>query len=405
MGYFPDTVKGISWAGGLRVATRLVAALKILVLARILTPAQFGVFGIAALILSFAEIVTETGINVFLIQEKDRSDKFIDTAWVVSIARGILIALAIIVAAPFIVGFFNSPKAYPLLLLISLVPFIRGFINPSVVKLQKELRFDKEFWFRFLTFFVDASSAVGLTLLLKDPAGLILGMIIGVIFEVVLSFFIIKPTPRFVFNFTLVKVVVSRGKWVTASGIFDYLFRNVDDMAVGRMLQASSLGLYQMAYKISELPITEVAIVISRVTFPVYAKISDDLTRLRRAFIKTMFVICLLVIPVGIVIVLFPAQIIELILGSQWLAAASALQVLAIFGIFRALSGSISTLFLVLKKQELVSFVTFTGMMGLAIFVVPLTARFGLVGAAFAAVVGSLAGLFVALYYAWKILR
>jgi len=93
MGYFKDTLTGLSWMGGLRGSTRVIAFVKILVLARILSPFEFGVFGIAMLFLSLLEIISETGVNIFLIQEEDNIDSFLDTAWVVSILRGLFIAI------------------------------------------------------------------------------------------------------------------------------------------------------------------------------------------------------------------------------------------------------------------------------------------------------------------------
>ncbi|MBI3070131.1 MAG: oligosaccharide flippase family protein [Candidatus Levybacteria bacterium] len=395
MGYFSTTIKGLSWAGALRLSTRLIAFLRIAILARILTPAQFGVFGIAAFVLVFVEILTETGINVFLIQEKKKIDEYIHTAWIVSIIRGILIAIVIILLAPFIASFFNSAESYSLLVLMGAVPFIRGFINPAIIKFQKELEFQKEFWFRLLIFFVDAATAIILVFLLREPIGLVWGLITGAILEVILSFLLVKPRPRFVFEKARVQRVVGRGKWVTFAGIFDYLFRNLDDMSVGKLLNTSSLGLYQMAYKLSELPITEIAVVAQKVTFPVLTKISNDKKRLQGAFFKMMFGICGLVIPLGVLLIVFSRQV----------SATSVLQVLAIFGVIRAISGSVSTLFLAIQKQEFVTLVTFANMAGLAVTVVPLVLMFGMVGAGIAAIIGSLLGLFVSLYFAMRILK
>ena len=88
MGYLKDTIKGLSWMTALRAVTRGLAVVKIAILARILLPSQFGNYGIALLVLGFLEVLTETGINVFLIQEKDDPQKYLNSAWVVSIARG-----------------------------------------------------------------------------------------------------------------------------------------------------------------------------------------------------------------------------------------------------------------------------------------------------------------------------
>jgi len=92
--------------GGLRVSTRLLAFVKIAILARILTPSQFGLFGIALLVLAFLETMTESGINIFLIQEKAKLERYNDTAWLVSIFRGLLISLIIFLSADAISSFF-----------------------------------------------------------------------------------------------------------------------------------------------------------------------------------------------------------------------------------------------------------------------------------------------------------
>ena len=93
MGYFKDTLKGLSWMGALRGAGRLMAVIRIAVLARLLAPQQFGLFAIASLAIALLEMLTETGINVFFIQEKDRVKTYLDTAWMISIVRGFVIFL------------------------------------------------------------------------------------------------------------------------------------------------------------------------------------------------------------------------------------------------------------------------------------------------------------------------
>ena len=93
MGYTKDAIRGISWIGFFRIATRGISYVRIVILARILTPSQFGAVDIALLTLSITEIFTETGINIFLYQQKEKIDKYINTAWVVSIVRGLFIGL------------------------------------------------------------------------------------------------------------------------------------------------------------------------------------------------------------------------------------------------------------------------------------------------------------------------
>ena len=380
----------------LRGSTRGMTLLKTIILARILSPSQFGVYGIAVLVLGLLEILTETGINIVLIQEEGKTDEYISTAWVVSIIRGILISIVILIIAPFMASFFNSANALNLIRFAALIPLVRGFINPSVVKFQKELAFNKEFWFRSFIFLVDTSFAIALGILTKSEYALIWGMFVAAIFEVVISFFAAKPRPSLEFDSTKVKKVIGRGKWITFAGTFEYLFQHIDDIAVGKILGTGPLGLYQQAYRVSTLPISEVGEVFNKVTFPTYSKISEDRHRLRKAFLK---------VKAGMLLFFFAKEVVLILLGEKWLGAVGALKVLAIFGILKSISNSAYSLFLSVRKQEIVTLITLVGILAMIIPLIPLVNRFGIVGAGYATIIGAAAGLPVVFYYLAKVFK
>lgn len=389
MGYTKSAIIGVSWLGAARAATRFGSLIRTAILARLLTPAQFGIFGMAALVLAFLEIMVETGVNVVLIQEKDDVKEFINTAWVISIIRGIMISILIILSTPLVILFFKTSELTGYILLISMVPFIRGFINPAIVNFQKDLKFHLEFKFRTAIFFVDATVAIIITLITMTPVGLIWGLIAGALAEVVISQLFVKPRPRFKLDSKKAKTIVGRGKWMTLAGIFNYFSSQGDDAVVGRIMDSTALGLYQVAYKISTLPLTEVTQLINKVTLPVYVRISDDKKRLRRAFVRTMIAITLIVVPISLVIYLFPNFVINILLGSKWSAAVPVLKVLAVFGVIRALIGVPHSLFLSLKKQRVVAISMLLETIGLAIFIVPMVNRYGIVGAANATILST----------------
>ena len=385
--------------GGFRGMSRLIALGRTAILARLLLPVQFGAFGVATLVLAFLEVFTETGINIFLIQENKDIDDYIDTAWIISIIRGIVITLFIILLARPIALFFDSPDSYNLILLISVVPLLRGFLNPSVIKFQKNLEFNKEFYMRTSVFVFESITAVILAYLTRSAIALAWSFIFGIILELILSYILVKPIPKFSFEFKKAKKIIERGKWVTASGVFMYLSQQGDDAFVGKIINVASLGLYQMAYKISTLPLTEVTQVVGKVTFPVYTKIANDTARLKRAFIKTVVAMSIVIIPIGLILFFFPREVITFILGPNWLGAQDVLRVLAIFGIIRALIGAPNAVFYALKKQKWTAHVLFAQLVGLALFIYPLTKSMGIVGAGIAAIISSLVSLPVSMYY------
>jgi O-antigen/teichoic acid export membrane protein len=405
MGYTKNVITGISWTWALTLSTRVISFLSIILLARILNPSQFGIYGIAMLVMALLEVLTETGVNVILIQEKGKIEAILDSAWVVSIIRGIVIAALMLVLSPFVALFFNSPSSLTALLLLAIVPFLRGFINPSEIRFQKELNFKKEFLYRLIILVFGTSISISLALITHSVNSLILGLIAGVILQVLLSFLFISPRPRFVIDRKYFSGILNNGKWITLSGIFNYLFHNFDNIVVGRLLGTGGLGLYEMAYNISMLPITDVSDVISKVTFPVYAVISDDTRRLRKAFLKTLLFVSMVSIPFGIILIVFPYEIVKLVLGQKWLGIVDVLRILVLFGVIRAISGSSSALFMSLKKQKYVTVITLVSILSLAVTIVPLVMKYGISGAGISALIGSLAALPFILYFTIKVLR
>lgn len=405
MGYKIHAIKGVSWIGGIRVVTRVLSFVKTLVIARILIPNQFGIFGIATLVLSLIEILTETGINIFLVQHKEKVDEYINTAWIISILRGLVIACSIVIFSPLIAGFFHSPDSLRLLLLISIVPLARGFINPSIVTFQKELEFHKEFYYRSSVFLLETVLSIILVVITHETTSLVWAIIASAVLEIFLSFMIAKPTPSFTFEVKRFKEIIVFGKWITFATISNYFYQHGDDIVVGRLLGTSSLGLYDMAYRISLVPLTDIGDVIAKVTFPVYVKISSDKKRLRIAFIKTLCTVIALTTPIGLVLFLFSETIIRIVLGERWLGAAPALKVLGIFGIIRAISVFSASLFLSVQKQQVFTIITCVGFFGLGITLIPFTIMWGILGAAYSALFGTILTLPVIYYYYKKLFR
>jgi O-antigen/teichoic acid export membrane protein len=308
-------------------------------------------------------------------------------------------------SAPFISSFFNTPQAQEIVMLISLVPLIRGFINPAEVKLQKDLMFKYEFLLRSSIFFVDSIVAVFFIFFTHSVYGLVLGLLAGAIFEVIISFAFIKPTPKFRFNNLYINDILHKGKWITSYGILGYFGDQGDNIVIGKILGASSLGVYQMIYKISILPLSEISDAVNRVVFPIYTKISNDKKRLQKAFYKTTVVLSMSVVLLGGIIFLFPREIILIVLGERWLAGTDVLRILSIYGILQAVVGSITPLLLAVKKQNYITVILFFRFLILAITIIPLVIKFGIIGAGYSVLLSVFGEFPVAAYFIYRIFR
>jgi len=403
MGYRKEVVKGVSWIGFLRFATKAIGFIETIVLAHILIPSQFGAYGIALLTLGLLEVISETGVNIFLIQE-ETIDEYINSAWIVSILRGIIISGTLYILSPVISNFFHSPDSLFLLRMISIAPLIRGFINPAVVSFQKKLLFVKDFSYQFVILIIDTCVSITVCFITKSPIGIATGLIAGVLVELLLSFLVVSPRPRMEFKKGYVQKIFHGGKWVTVGGIFDYLFENADNIVVGRMLGATSLGIYQTAYSLAVIPLNEVGKVFVHVTTPVMVKFPDDKKRLRSAFLQSLVSVFALVFPIVILLTLFP-KLFVLILGQRWLKIESVIPVLALLGFVRSLSGTSSALFLSLKKQNITMYAMFIATGGLILCIVPLVNKFGIIGAGLSALIGSILAVPFIIYNVRRILK
>ena len=289
--------------------------------------------------------------------------------------------------------------------LIALVPLIRGFINPAIVILKKDLLFKKEFIFRTSVFLIEGIVVIFLALTLKSAYSLVYGMIVGAFLEVILSFIFIKPLPKFSIEKEKVKKIIGRGKWVTLAQFSNLAFKEGDDVFVGRLLGTYALGIYQMAYKLATLPLTEVGEVVSEVTFPVYSKISGDIKRLKKAYFKVVASVIVLILPIGVILFFYPTQIVLVLLGEKWIGVANILKTLSLFGVLRAVDYTSLSLFLSIKKQEYVAVKNTVSFLIMIVLIIPLIFKYGLVGAAYSAFAGLLFSLPFTVYFLFKVFK
>lgn len=404
MGYSKQIVRGFSWAAVLNAFAMGVSLFKIVILSHfVFGPAEFGVFGVGVLVLGILELLTETGINVFLVQETEPLDKYLDTAWVISIIRGILISVFLAIISYPISLFFKIPNYWTFILAFNSLPLLRGFINPAIANFQKKLKFKEDALYRFTVSFIEDVSIIALALITHNIFSFVTGMFIGASFEVAMTFIFVKEKPRLRFTKIHFNKIVERGKWVTLAQIFDYLFEHTDDVVVGKLLNVFSLGIYQNSYTLSSLPENAIAQQLGKITFPIFVNIQEDAKRVKRAFWRALVVTFVIIAPFGIIVFFFSDPIVRMLLGMKWLAAIPVLRILALFGVTRAVTNLFYPIFLAYKKQNYVTITTLVSWIILGVLIFPLTAMYGITGAAESALIGSVFGLPVAYYLFTKL--
>lgn len=379
---------GAFWLFSFRIASRLLSTVSSIVLARLLSPSDFGILGTAMLTIGFLETFTQIGFEGALIQKNASIDRFLDTAWLIAVLRGLVIGALLFAAAPLVAQFFDSPQSAPVLKVLAVVPVLSGITNIGIVFFKKELNFNKIFTYQVSEVIANVLVSISLAYVLRNVWALAYGILAGRIVSVIVSYFMHPYRPDLNFDLQKARNLFSFGKWLLGAQIIKYFINRGDNVFVGRFLGATALGFYAMAYNISNLSVRETTGVISQVMFPAYSKIQSDKEKLRTAYLKVLQVTAFFSIPLAGLIFCFSNDFTRLVLGEKWLPIVPIIRVFAFQGLITSISASTGPFFQAVGKPKIVTQLTAIRLTIIACSIYPLTKTLGMQGTALA-VLGS----------------
>ncbi len=380
-------VQGGIWNFALTFSNRIIGFIRTIILARMLAPEDFGLFGIAFLAIRTLESFTQTGLDFALIQKKENIESYLDTSWTVSIIRGFILSLIIFLSAPLIANFFNSSEASTVIKVITISLLLNGSRNIGIVFFQKEFQFNKQFIYTLSYTITDLIVSITLAFMLRNVLALVWGSVAGNLMRLVMSYVMHPYRPRISFNKNQFKDLFGYGKWIFGSTILGFLIFQGDDIFVGKMIGTQALGLYQMAYLIANLPSTEISRVISQVIFPAFSKLQNETNRLKEAYIHALQIVAYISIPLAGGILILAPEIIPILLGKKWISMIPAVQALSVGSIALSTIYTTGTFFQGIGKPKIDTIWQTVRLFTLAIFIYPLTLRLNILGTSIAVVI------------------
>lgn len=375
------------WVFTLRIINRLFGLTRTIVLARLLAPNDFGLFGIAILALSSLESFSKTGFDQALIQRKEETISYLDTAWTIQVLRGVILGIILFFAAPLVGTFFGEPRAVLIVRILGLAELIRGLRSVGIVYFRKDLEFHKQFIYKFSGTVADLAVALPAAFVLRSVWALVFGLLARNVVRSVFSYIVHSFRPSFVLDIDKARELIDFGRWIMGLSIVTFIATKGDDIFLGRVLGSTALGLYQLAFRISNLTATEIAKVISKVTFPAYSKIQENKDKLKKGFVNTLNVLINFTFPLTIVIILFSYSFVNLFLGEQWLPMVRSMQILALAGFIRSISAT-GVIFKSVGRPNLTFWMNLLRVLVIVGTIYPLTVNFGINGTAISVLLG-----------------
>lgn len=375
------TVRGGLWALLARASVQLLGVAKLLILARLLNPTDFGLLGIALLTLGCVKTFTETGFEAALVRRREDVAPLLDTAFSVLAARGALLAAVLFLGAPAVGRFFDAPEAVVVVRGLSLLPLLEGLTSPAIVSLTRALRFRRLFVWELAESLAGFGAALVFGVVYRNVWALVLAVLVAQALRTASSYAIAPYRPRLTVRSEHVRELARFGLWVLVSNVMVFLLVNGDDLVVGKLLGATALGLYVVAYRISNLPATEFGRVVSQVGLPALAQVQDGRALARESF-RLFRVTAWVSFLAASVLAATAPQLVPALLGSDWAGMILAFQLLCLFAGLRGLNAAFGTLFYAVGRPGTVARISGVQLACLAAIILPATALGHLAGAA-----------------------
>lgn len=345
-----SVARGASLMMVFKLVERSIGFVSTLILARLLTPADFGLVAMAMSVVALMELMGAFGFDIAIIQRQNAERKHYDTAWTFAVlfsAGTALLLLALTIPAA---HFYHEPRLTLILPVLACGALVGGFENIGTVTFRKEMNFAREFRFLLSKKIISFIVTIGLALAFRSYWALIAGIVLGKAFSVFISYRLHPFRPKF--SLEASRDLFHFSQWLFLSNFVLFLQNRSDNFILGRTVGAYDLGLYNIASEIATLPSTEMIAPINRAVFPAYSMLASELAKLRDKFIDVFCMIAVIALPVSVGLVCVSELAVRVLLGPQWSAAVPLLQIFTVCGLTSALQSNLVLVIVALGKPR-----------------------------------------------------
>jgi O-antigen/teichoic acid export membrane protein len=378
------------WVGTTSFFSKIVSFTTTLLLAKLLTPDDIGLIAIASLVIASIGLFREMGLSRALIYERKDVEKAADTAFFIIPAVSLGLYLLAFVSAPFIASFFKDHHITLIVRLLAISLIISSFGEVPSALFEKEIDFKKRAFPEALYLITYGIVSVWFAFLGFSYWSMVIGQLAAAVANLISTWWISDWRPQLSFSKSAAKRLLGYGKYIAGMGVVHFAIRNIDDAFVGRMLDKATLGAYYLAYRIANLPATNITNIIGRVMFPVYTRIADYTYDLRNAFLKTLKFTALITVPLTFGIIALSRDFLILLYQDKWIAAVVPIQILSLFGLIRSLGSGMGGVFMAVGKPDIMLKISTGQLIILASLLYPTVKLYGIVGVCVLCVIGIL---------------
>ena len=375
--------KAVMWNYVSFAAGKVLVLVTMAVLARLLTPEDFGIVGFATLVVAYLAVLKDLGLGAALIQRRQDVEESAETVFVANLVLGAILTAVVALSAPMVATFFREPLVTPLLRVLSFTFILEALGSVQLVLLRRNMDFRRK-----LIPDVGRSIVKGVVSVAAAATGfgvwaLVWGQLAGVLASVILSWTVLPWRPRLRVHRRLLPSLMRFGAPLIVTDIQYAIWANLDYVVVGRLLGGTALGIYTLAYRLPELLVQSVWRVLAQAVFPFFSSIQDDIDLLRRGFLATIRYTQVVIVPLcfGLFIAAEPA--VGALFGDQWSAAVPVLRLMAVFSLIGSIGVNAGDVYKALGRSAVLARLAVLELVALVPALI-IGAHHGIVGVAWA---------------------
>lgn len=398
-----ETLKGVGWSALERLSYQGITFVIQLILARLLTPDDYGVIAMLAIFLQIAQVFIDSGFANALIKKQDCTDLDYSTVFFYNFGISVLLYGLLYVTASAIAGFYDNQLLIPVVRVLSLTLIFNALSIVQQTQLVKKVDFKSQSIVTFSSAVI--SGGVGIYFAFKGfgPWALVIQQLLNSILKLILYIAVVRWIPSFAFSRSSFRYVFNFGSKLVISSLIDVIYKNLYKLVIGKRFTERELGFYSKAEEFAIFPSSNVGNIISRVCYPILSRIQNDNERLSVVYRQLIRYSSWLIFPMMIGLLAVSEPFIISFLKEQWAPAVPILRILCLDWMFDVICVLNQNLLFVKGRTDLVLKLQIVKK-SIALVILFASVPFGVIGMCWGRVLYSLIAVCINTYYTKRII-
>lgn len=397
-------ISGVSWSTIEKTFSEVVQFAIGIVLARLLSPSDYGTVGLLAIFFAVAGIFQDSGFASALIQKKDRNQADFSTVFFFNVGMSLVIYGLLFISAPYIASFYSIPILTDITRVSALGFIIGGLTGVQYAKLSAEMKFKTISLLSMLGLIITGTTGIVLALMGWGVWALVFQGLVGSLIKGTVVWIVSGWKPSWIFSKKSFKSLFSFGGYLLLSRMVNTIYNNLYTLVIGKVYNPQTVGYYNRANGYAQIPTNLIIGLAVNVNYPILSSVQEDDERLKRAYRKLLRVPLYLHYPFLMGLAVLAAPLIEVMIGKKWLPCVPILQILCFAGLFIPLTHINLNLLYVKGRSDLVLKLELIKK-PLAFLILFASIPLGILWMVAGRVLYSFIGFFINCYYTKKILN